>query len=112
MVVKIVNVLGTKYEASFGTREELNMDKDTYGECEVYSKQIRVCTDPEPGVSEETKNTIISEVIRHELSHAFLYESGLIAFSTDETLVEWMSVNMSKVLSSSEILESEFKSEI
>ena len=48
MVIKIVNVLGTKYEARFGTREELNMDKDTYGECEVYFKQIRVCTDPEP----------------------------------------------------------------
>ena len=49
------------------------------------------------GDLEATKN----KVIRHELIHAFLFESGLAENSEwgqDETLVDWMAIQIPKIV--------------
>lgn len=99
-----VNVLGSEYEMRFATRKELRMDNDTYGECYPYGKKvINICTDLDSGeeLSSDEKLEMTKEVITHELAHAFLYESGLVKYCNDETLVVWLSVNVNKLVSTS-----------
>ena len=37
------------------------------------------------------------KALRHELVHAFLFESGLHDYSNDETLVDWIAAQMPKL---------------
>lgn len=44
-------------------------------------------------------------LMRHELAHAFLYESGLEEYSNDETLVNWIAIQSYKIFKCFEKLE-------
>lgn len=85
-----VDVLGSKYEIKY---VELK-DADTDGDCDSTAKLIRVRNDNTNNVGnfEELQKS----VLRHEIIHAFLFESGLgaswhhpIVFGHDETTVDW-----------------------
>lgn len=97
-----VNVLGTEYNIyeSNADIDEKMEDRDGY--CDT---SIKVC------IVDEMKATVINQkaniedykksVIRHELIHAFLYESGLDVcsyFAKDETLVDWIAIQFPKML--------------
>lgn len=100
MVEKAVNVLGTTYTMKIGKRKELDIADDHCGSCSNYgNKEINIVTDQfnEEG-DEEANVALMKEVVVHELSHAFLYESGLVEYSSDEVLVNWLSVNAQKLM--------------
>ena len=98
-----VNVLVTPYKCLVGGRTELmNLDRDFQGLCKVYSKEIWICDEIEDfedfGESRShIKSKAIVEVLTHELAHAFLFESGLSDYSNDETLVQWIAINIKKL---------------
>lgn len=50
----------------------------------------------EDGTDEENR-TYYSKVIRHEVLHAALHESGLTHYANDELLVEWLAVQFPKL---------------
>ena len=55
--------------------------------------------EPEPD-SKKDMAAVKRNIIRHELIHAFLYESGLDVNSkwgTDETLVDWIALQFPKM---------------
>lgn len=98
-----VNVLETPYLCMVGKREELkDLDNDLQGCCRNYTKEILIC-DEFDGASKAEYSVALEEVVTHELSHAFLYESGMVSYSSDERLVEWLSINVSKLLRCSKI---------
>lgn len=95
-----INILGTEYELSKkDAHEDALLDTRT-GYCDCTTKNIVVSNlKPELGssvdVSQEEKC-----VLRHEIVHAFLYESGLgdnSDWGTDETLVDWIAIQFPKM---------------
>ena len=46
-----------------------------------------------------------NNVLRHEIIHAFLYESGLRNYSADETLVDWLAAQFPKMFAAFENAE-------
>ena len=72
------------------------------------TKTISVCIiESEPGYtkcSEEHLSMLYREIIRHEIIHAFLYESGLdgeshsnsSSWATDEEIIDWFAIQLKK----------------
>ena len=113
MVTKMkVDVLGTKY-----TIKQVDAGKDEYmekmsfggycdcGEKEIVILNMRTC----PGWEKDTEAIIKdkeNEILRHELIHAFLNESGLQhnshipdkAWAKNEEMVDWFAIQMPKII--------------
>lgn len=92
---KSVNVLGTEYSINYATAEE---DKDLEklsGYCMTSQKRI---------VIEKKKEEPYIEkwILRHEIIHAFLHESGLEKEASwaddEELLVDWIALQFPKML--------------
>lgn len=92
-----VDILGTKYRLI----ENAQLDKDVDGQCAFYGKEIHIrpveqLLDGEGTTTE--RHARRKEVIRHEIAHAYLYESGLTTLAQDETLVEWLATTFPKMM--------------
>ena len=75
-----INVLGTEYTINEATENEdplEDTDIDSKGNMEEYKKSVK----------------------RHELIHAFLYESGLdsCSWADNEELVDWLAIQWHKI---------------
>ncbi|HBR33731.1 MAG TPA: hypothetical protein DD734_03795 [Firmicutes bacterium] len=100
--MKKVNVLGTTY-----TVKERNEKSDSkLKECEGYcDPTIKVCVvddmkDAEKNFSsKDDLNKFKKKVTRHELIHAFLYESGLgeNSWAWNEEIVDWLAYQFPKL---------------
>lgn len=96
-----VNVLGTEYNLieSNEANDERLKGKDGY--CDTSTKE---CVVDEMQVTEPGMKKNLPEykkaVIRHELIHAFLYESGLdiCSWAENEELVDWIAIQFPKML--------------
>lgn len=93
-----IDVLGTTYRIKFQTAEENPKLKENDGLAELYSKeiilnQIRSDEDTFDNLEEYANKTL-----RHELIHAFLFESGLWNYSKDEILVDMLAIQMPKMI--------------
>lgn len=95
-----VNVLGTDYRlliADKSTDAKLeNMD----GYCDTSVKKCVVETMQDDSI--EAKENLVgyqNSVARHELIHAFLYESGLdmCSWATNEEMVDWLAIQFPKM---------------
>lgn len=93
-----INVLGTKYKVRFGTME------DGYdGETNFFTKEILISkAEKHP---EEYRNVIKKSAIRHEIIHAFLYESGLDTcalksahWARNEEMVDFFALQFPKII--------------
>lgn len=97
---KKINILGTEYEIVMQTEAENPKLEDANGLCEFYSKKIVLRTG-----YEEEKNAFDNifdfqvKVLRHEIIHAFFHESGLDSYAEDETLVDYLAVQIPKLSS-------------
>lgn len=93
-----INVLGTEYELITDVKEvddENLSDNDGYIDYQA-RKIIIVEMNNEPNGTSNIKS-YWQDVVRHELIHAFLYESGLPEYATDEILVEWIALQYPKM---------------
>ena len=97
-----VNILGAEYTITTGVTEEddahFASNEEIDGYIDYPAKEIIIKQMPEynPGLSKDIKS-YERLVIRHELAHAFLYESGLTDYAADEQLVEWLAVQFPKM---------------
>ena len=98
----IINILGTDYEIIMDVSENndtrLKM-ADAY--CDFTTKQIKV-SPIEPDENTFNKLEVYKQkVIRHEIVHAFMYESGLdnnSEWGRDETLIDWIAIQLPKLM--------------
>ena len=96
--VKQLNILGTEYKLIIDTDYCADVEAD--GITERYEKKIymrNVKDMLEKGASIEAKQKRYDETLRHEIVHAFLFESGLDSYGCDETLVQWMAAKLPQV---------------
>ena len=94
-----VDILGTKYNVRIRTEKEDPELKNLNGYCMTLSKTIAV---------EDKRNNIAGEdditkrTLRHEILHAFFYESGLDNeapwASSEEQLVDWIALQLPKII--------------
>lgn len=96
---KKINVLGTDYEIVTNVNEK---DDPYIADCDGYidytNKKIHISEMSEYGWSDNQYHE--NTVIRHELVHAFLYESGLNVnsdWARNEEIVDWIALQAPKL---------------
>lgn len=95
-----VNVLGREYEIVIGEEKDYPHLKEANGYCDFTIGRIVV---EKMEVEEDTWQDMVfytNKVIRHELVHAFLHESGLAVNSDwayNEELVDWIAIQLPKM---------------
>ena len=106
----IVNILGIDYKILFKVLNEDDVLKDYDGYCDSPNRTIvvRDYTEEEQKKDNMTDNLdeYNKKVLRHEIIHAFLHESGLSgnsmqydgAWSQCEEMVDWMAIQFPKIL--------------
>lgn len=104
-----LNVLGTDYTINIVKKED-NISMSTIpeleGYCDFTTKEIFVCNFLKPEVSKDSVNMkdlaiIMKHVLRHELIHAYFYESGFDTgignFEKGEDMIDWFSLQEPKM---------------
>ena len=97
-----INVLGTKYTIYERTAEEDKTLNDIDGYCDKTTKVICV-TKKTPDSNLGDWEIYRKKVLRHEIIHAFLFESGLHEnfkheeWGHDETFIDWVAVQFPKM---------------
>ncbi len=100
-----VSVLGTDYKI-----QELKMSEDAIlegcdGYCDNSVKKIVIAQFERGKNSIEDLDDHKKKVIRHELSHAFLFESGLHVqcdWARSEEMVDWIAIQFPKLVKAME----------
>ena len=81
-----VNILGAKYKILYE-----NFGRDTRdGYLSIDNKTIHIDTQ----ITSKERQDI---ALKHELVHAFFYESGLEEYFYDEKLVSWIAIQFDKI---------------
>lgn len=102
-----VNILGSEWSVVFGTDKEYPNLSEMDGYADFSTHQIVIDTmgkaDGQIG-SKGDMTAYKKQVIRHEIIHAFLYESGLEACSItsdnwalNEEMVDWFAIQSPKI---------------
>ncbi|MGN0493748.1 MAG: hypothetical protein ACI4F7_08885 [Acutalibacteraceae bacterium] len=100
---KSVNILGTKYRIKYlDYEDEPAFENDVVGLCSKYTRTISVGNlstfSDYKNESKKYKRELEKETLRHEIVHAFYYESGLAcnsntysgAWAINEEMVDWI----------------------
>ncbi|MBQ9625428.1 MAG: hypothetical protein IJR47_04890 [Clostridia bacterium] len=95
-----ISVLGTEYTIFLESNNERFKKERIAGFAEFSTKEIHI--NKAENLEPENKEQFIRETIRHELMHAFLYESGLDASSinnwaTNEEMIDWFAIQSPKL---------------
>ena len=98
-----VNVLGTEYKIKISNKDDPKMvGADGYFEGvvkEIYLDE-EMFTTKDPLLIRGFSTKYWKKVLRHELIHAFIYESGLDScceWARNEEMVDWMSRQLPKM---------------
>lgn len=107
MKSKEINVLGTKYKIIVENEEKEPRLKENWGFCDFHTKEIYLRDDLGVETEDSCKNQkdFYNKVVRHEILHAFLYESGLrensrgcTAWAENEEMIDWIAIQFPKIL--------------
>lgn len=93
-----MNILGTEYKLIIDTDycEDAGADGITERyEKKIYMRSVQDMLDKDSSI--QAKQRRYDETLRHEIVHAFLFESGLDKYGCDETVVQWMAAKMPQV---------------
>ena len=102
-----INVLGTEYKIFSKSEEKEIRLKENWGFTDFHTKEIFLRDDIENETENSCKNLIDfkKKVLRHEIIHAFLYESGLrensyksYSWAENEEMVDWFAIQFPKIL--------------
>lgn len=94
-----VNVLGVDYTIKESNKvADLNLEEND-GYCDHTTKTIVIDTFKDFPGSVKDLESYKKQVIRHELVHAFLFESGLngCSWAKDEEIVDWIACQFPKL---------------
>ena len=102
-----VDILGTQYEVKQANKtNDVNLETCD-GYCDTTTKEIIIgtftpCTGSLKDLGEYEK-----KLTRHEIVHAFLYESGLAhnSWASNEEIVDWVAIQFNKLVKAFEETE-------
>ena len=104
-----INVLGTEYKIEYHNIKEDNKLDENEAYTDLYKKLIVMGNIEQRDVfkddSEDKIQKLKNKILRHEIIHAFLYESGLCensnrsyAWAENEEMVDWIAIQFPKML--------------
>ena len=96
-----VYILGTEYAIRYEKRKNDEKLEDAYGYLERYSKEIVIEDIEHNPLEAKNLEDFQKKVLRHEIIHAFLYESGLSVnsdWADNEEIVDWIAIQFPKML--------------
>ena len=100
-----VPILGTEYNVFIVDEKGYKQIKDKVGCCDSSSKDIYLHKSlfkrEEGSVKHLMK--VCEEVLTHEIVHAFIYESGLGESYQNETLIDWISIQLEKIIEAKKV---------
>ncbi len=94
------NVLGTEYEINITNADNEPYLNDMDGYCDETTKTIVVDEMKPDSHSKKNLKDYQNKVLRHEIIHAFLFESGLSESSPwarNEEMVDWIASQFPKI---------------
>lgn len=94
-----VNVLGIKYTIKESNKVADQILEHADGYCDFTTKTIVIDTFKDSPNSFKNLESYKKQVIRHELVHAFLFESGLdgCSWAKNEEIVDWIACQFPKL---------------
>jgi len=97
------NILGTEYTVIEKYSDEDSLLNEYDGYCDDSVKQIIIECFEEKLKGKKSLPYYIDEVLRHEMVHAYLFESGLATNSIDnwamnEEMVDWIAKQLPKMV--------------
>lgn len=103
--MKTVNILGTKYTIYERTEEEDVKLKENDGYCDSSTKEIVILIYQDDVMNKGNMRHYKNQVLRHEIIHAFLVESGLDGnghstrnWELNEEMVDWFAIQFPKIM--------------
>lgn len=108
MIANKVNVMGQEYQIIKVNRDQYKMCVGADGWNDLYGKKIYYVdpeTDPDSDPIATSPEELVKQVLKHEIVHAFLVESGLAfsshsivgAWAMNEEMVDWIAWNGEKL---------------
>lgn len=106
---KTISVLGTTYSIFVKNKfDDEDLDDGVSGFTDLYNKHIVLndlnTREPFMNYTEEEKQKEYSRTLRHEIIHAYLYESGLDSnsgsvkcWARNEEMVDWLAMQLPKI---------------
>lgn len=97
-----LNILGTRYSVNIVHRSKDKLLADMDGYCDDSTKQITIAdvtAEDEPD-SKRDLEEVKRKILRHEIVHAFLCESGLAEnseWAQNKELVDWIAIQGLKI---------------
>lgn len=99
-----VNILGTQYKILIIGQEDYRYNKEDDGWCDTQAKEILLFNYKQSIDSVKDLLAYQKKVLRHEIVHAFLYESGLYmnsygskCWAKNEEMVDWIAIQEPKI---------------
>ena len=100
-----INILGTEYLLQYLSSKEDKKLENLDGYTDFYLKRIVVEKDFENRLFDETKiKNYQNKILRHEIIHAFLFESGLDCnslkvynWAENEEMLDWFAIQSPKI---------------
>ena len=96
-----INILGAEYDYSeLSSVDATPRHHEGYsGEHAGYDKTIKIYSGkPFEGTTEAGTIECKKSVVRHEIVHGFLFQSGMTDWVQDEKLTEWIAMQFPKML--------------
>lgn len=101
--MKTVNILGTEYKIIFDVPDE-GMPEDADGCMDQSIQTIKIAEIESDRNTIQDMDSYRKKVLRHEIVHAFLYESGMWnnsgstnCWGMDETITDWIAIQSPKL---------------
>ena len=101
---KIVHILGTEYKILIIEEDDYRFSREADGWCDTQAKEILLYNFKQDPDSVKDLVAYQKKVLRHEIVHAFLYESGLWSCSfsgkcwaQNEEMVDWIAIQEPKL---------------
>lgn len=103
--MKTINILGTDYTIEYKTDNQDDILKDSNGYCDITSKRIVILAEKRETDDIDNFKYLQDKTIRHELIHAFIFESGLFTntycvdggWAKNEEMVDWFAIQAPKI---------------
>lgn len=103
-----INILGTKYKIIYATKKQDKRLEQVDAYCDFTTKNI-VCikrTVEDKDIMDFNNLQIIdNRILRHEIIHAFVYESGLwcnshncTCWAMNEEMTDWIAIQFPKIM--------------
>lgn len=95
-----INILGQDYEIIHQKESENPKLEKHNGLCEHYSKEIVICDFEIDTMTYKNPEALKLKILRHEIIHAFLFESGLAGnseWAENEEMVDFFALQFHKI---------------